>query len=356
MLDWFSSHGRKDLPWQLEPTPYRVWISEIMLQQTQVAVVIPYFERFMARFPTLSQLAAADQDDVLRHWAGLGYYARARNLHRAAGILVRDYQGKLPADPQQLMQLPGIGRSTAGAILSLALGQPQAILDGNVKRVLARCFAIPGWPGQHAVQKRLWAVSEQLMAATAEFADNASKPSLIAAYNQAMMDLGATLCSRHSAACDSCPLASRCIAHLSDSVQQYPEPKPARIKPKRGTRWLLIQDPDGKILLEQRVTSGLWGGLWTLPEIAPDQTGAHWCQQQLGRAPQRVEKLADRQHSFSHFELEIFPELLVLEQHPTQIADDEHRLWITLDEALKMAIPAPLKRLLQVVVAHHHPG
>lgn len=354
VLTWFEQAGRKDLPWQLKPTPYRVWVSEVMLQQTQVAVVIPYFERFTARFPDLHALAAAQQDDILQHWAGLGYYARARHLHCAARMVVDQHGGELPLELQRLMALPGIGRSTAGAILSLAGGQAHAILDGNVKRVLARCFAIAGWPGQVAVQKSLWALADDLLAASQGLGLPSKRfnyPSTAGAYNQGMMDLGATLCTRARPACDRCPLHLHCLALSTDSVEQYPEPKPRRTPPRQASRWLVVQNPEGKILLEQRPACGLWGGLWTLPEISLDESSASWCARHFGQPAQRIKKLAERRHCFSHFQLDIHPEYLVLDRLADKIQDDHSRIWTTLDQAVTIAVPAPLKRLLLELLA-----
>ena len=217
MIAWFAQHGRKDLPWQQDPTPYRVWVSEIMLQQTQVRTVIPYYQRFMQAFPDLRALAAAPLDQVLHHWSGLGYYARARNLHRAAQRIRDDHAGRFPEDIEVVMRLPGIGRSTAGAVLSLACGQRHAILDGNVKRVLARFHAVEGWPGKTAVLEQLWALAEA-----------ATPQRDVAAYNQAMMDLGATLCRRGTPECPSCPLQSDCRACKLGRQSEFPAPRPRR--------------------------------------------------------------------------------------------------------------------------------
>ncbi|MBK5971080.1 MULTISPECIES: A/G-specific adenine glycosylase [Thiorhodovibrio] len=345
VLDWFAQHGRKDLPWQREPTPYRVWVSEIMLQQTQVAVVIPYFECFIARFPTLHALARADLDDVLRHWAGLGYYARARNLHHAAREIEKRHGGEFPQQLDSLMALPGIGRSTAGAVLSLAGGQAHAILDGNVKRVLARCFAVSGWPGQSAVQHRLWVLADELLAAAVGLGPRGDWPGA-AAYNQGMMDIGATLCTRGAPRCTCCPLSRQCLALASDQVRCYPKPKPKRSLPRRATRWLLVQDAQGNILLERRPASGIWGGLWTLPEAAMDEDFTSWCERHLGAQATAVEKLADRRHTFSHFALDIHPVRLRFPGLSDRVADDDSRVWLSLEAATKMAVPAPLKRLL----------
>lgn len=345
VLEWFDRHGRTDLPWQLDPSPYRVWVSEIMLQQTQVAVVIPYFERFIGRFPDLQSLAEAPQQDVLRYWSGLGYYARARNLHRAAQLARDTHQGRLPDQLALLQALPGIGRSTAGAILSLALGQPHPILDGNVKRVLTRCFAIPGWPGQAKVQGQLWTLASEL---TPSIAPGDQHPgNRVAAYNQAMMDLGATLCTRRKSACHRCPLASGCLARAQGNPSLYPAPKPKRQRPSRQTTWLVIQDPEGRILLERRPPQGLWGGLMTLPEVQNAETIDAWCRHQFGVGTQRVEKLPPRRHSFSHFDLEIHPVLIALSKTPGMVAEDDGWSWTALDATDELPLPAPVKRLLE---------
>ena len=249
VLDWFDQHGRKDLPWQQNPTPYRVWVSEIMLQQTQVQTVIPYYQRFMQSFPTLETLADAPVDQVLHHWSGLGYYARARNLHKAAQQLHQHNADEFPQTLDELIALPGIGRSTAGAILSLACGQPQAILDGNVKRVLARYFAVEGWPGKTAVLKELWELSEAV-----------TPDQRTAAFNQAMMDMGATLCRRGKPECSRCPLFEDCIACASDRVTDFPAARPRRDVPVRKVQMLLLVGADDRVYLQRRTASGIWGG------------------------------------------------------------------------------------------------
>ncbi|MGB5257277.1 MAG: A/G-specific adenine glycosylase, partial [Woeseiaceae bacterium] len=255
LLTWFDEHGRKDLPWQQRRDPYPIWISEIMLQQTQVQTVIPYFERFMQRFASIDALASADQDDVLHHWSGLGYYARARNLHRAARMIVSEHGGVFPDDIDAVTELPGIGRSTAGAILSLSRDQRHPILDGNVKRVLTRHAAIEGWPGKTAVLKALWAL-----------ADRHTPDDRVAAYTQAIMDLGATLCTRSSPAGARCPVMGDCTAYAPDTVTLYPGRKPKKEKPLRTTT-MLIARTEARVYLERRPEAGIWGGLWSLPEL-----------------------------------------------------------------------------------------
>jgi len=334
VLRWFDRHGRKDLPWQCDPSPYRVWVSEVMLQQTQVAVVIPYFQRFMARLPTVAQLAAVSPDVVLHLWSGLGYYARARNLHRAAGLIVAEQGGELPSDPARLQALPGIGRSTAGAILSLALGQRQVILDGNVKRVLARCFAVPGWPGRAEVLATLWGLAERCTPAER-----------VGAYNQAMMDLGATLCTRSAPACDRCPLASRCAALAAGDATAFPAPKPRRDLPVRQVWMLVLRNAAGEVLLERRPPVGIWGGLWSFPECRPETDPADWCRANLGAHPIRVEKLPPRRHSFSHFHLDIMPLALDCGASPASVADGEHHRWCDPCRARSLGLAAPVARL-----------
>jgi A/G-specific adenine glycosylase len=337
LLEWFDREGRKDLPWQVGATPYRVWVSEIMLQQTQVAVAVPYFERFMARFPSLGDLGWAGQDEVLALWSGLGYYARARNLHRAASLILTRHSGVFPRDIEEVLALPGIGRSTAGAVLSLALGQRHPILDGNVKRVLARRFAIPGSPGGAAVEARLWGLAESQTPAER-----------VGHYNQAMMDLGATLCTRSSPDCPRCPLAGDCLALAQGRVGELPEPRPRRRPPERETLMLLVLDPAGQVLLERRPQSGIWGGLWSLPEAAPERDPADWCRARLGSPPLRVELLPPRRHTFSHFVLGIRPVALSIDSPPDLVADRPDSLWAMADgEALRAyGLPAPVKRLI----------
>jgi A/G-specific adenine glycosylase len=335
VLAWFDRHGRKDLPWQRDPTPYRVWISEIMLQQTQVAVVVPYFERFVSGFPTVADLAEAPEDRLMALWSGLGYYARARNLHRAAGLIRDRHGGVFPATFDALLALPGIGRSTAGAILSLALDQRHPILDGNVKRVLARVFGVEGWPGQGAVLDRLWSLAERLTPAERA-----------GAYNQGMMDLGATLCTRRAPACDRCPLSERCIARGSNRQAELPTPRPRRTLPERATLMLLVLDPAGEVLLERRPESGIWGGLWSLPEVLPGVDPRDWCLARLGVRPVRVEMIGTRRHTFSHFSLDIRLALVQLDAAPAQVADGAHRRWLDRADVADIGTPAPVKGIL----------
>ncbi|MEA3639275.1 MAG: A/G-specific adenine glycosylase [Lamprobacter sp.] len=335
LLAWFDRHGRHDLPWQRDATPYRVWVSEIMLQQTQVAVVAPYFERFMAHFPDLQALAAAEQDEVLHLWSGLGYYARARNLHRAARRIIVEHQGRFPEQREALEALPGIGRSTAAAILSLALGQHHPILDGNCKRVLARCFAVPGWPGSGAVLAQLWWLAEAL-----------TPVERVAAFNQAMMDLGATLCKRSRPACSLCPLADRCQALAQAAVSLYPAPKPRKQAPVRIAQLLLIQDQQGQLLLQRRPPAGIWGGLWTPPELGVDADAKDWCQSQLRASVLRLEMLPARRHTFSHFQLEMRPVLVRLATQANRVGDEPDVRWVNPLKPGALGLPAPIRQML----------
>jgi A/G-specific adenine glycosylase len=347
LLAWFDVHGRTDLPWQRPATPYRVWVSEIMLQQTQVAVVIPYFERFMERFPSVAALTAAELDAVLHLWSGLGYYARARNLHRAARMVMDRHNGELPTPMDALTALPGIGRSTAGAIRSLAHGEREPILDGNCKRVLARCFAVPGWPGRSNVLATLW-----------RLADTLTPAARVGAYNQAMMDLGATLCTRAAPGCAACPLAARCIALQQGAQRAYPAPKPRRDNPVRRTRLLLVLAPDGRLLLERRAATGIWGGLWVPPALAdtehhrplPD-AAADWCRERLGVDIARLEMLPSRRHSFTHFHLDMESALLRLAEAPTRVADAPDAAWVDPAAPGSLGLPAPIRRLLDEAAA-----
>ena len=337
VLSWFAANGRKDLPWQHDPTPYRVWVSEIMLQQTQVTTVIPYYERFMQSFPDAGALARADIDDVLHHWSGLGYYARARNLHKTAVILRDEYDGNFPDRIDDVIALPGIGRSTAGAILSLSRGERHPILDGNVKRVLARCFAIEGWPGRSAVAAELWALSERH-----------TPDDRCAEFNQAMMDLGATLCTRSSPGCDSCPLAGDCLAHAAGAETAYPGKKPKKAKPRKSTRMILARR--GKtVFLQKRPPAGIWGGLWSLPELAPGEDISDWCDSRLGAEPVAVEEWDVLQHSFTHFDLDIHPVAMIVD-NPDGTVSEPGGIWYDLTEPPAIGLAAPVRGLLQLAL------
>jgi len=335
LLAWFEQHGRHDLPWQRERTPYRVWVSEIMLQQTQVATAIPYFERFVARFPHVAALASAELDAVLAHWSGLGYYARARNLHRAAQVVRDEHGGHFPHNLAQVQALPGIGRSTAGAILSLALGQHHAILDGNCKRVLARYFALQGWPGQTPVLNALWDHAERL-----------TPRQRTADFNQAMMDLGATVCSRSRPRCAACPLASDCRAHVEGRQAEFPGKKPQQTLPIRETAMLLLRNQSGEILLQRRPPAGIWGGLLSLPELPVHRPPAEAARHQLGLHIAPATPWPVLRHTFSHFHLDITPIPARLTQNPHQVMDSECWLWHPPHRPSPGGLPAPVTRLL----------
>ena len=299
LIGWHARHGRKNLPWQRDPTPYRVWVSEIMLQQTRVSVVIGYYERFMARFPDLAALADAPLDDVLGLWTGLGYYSRARNLHRAAAVVRDRHGGAMPRDFDALVALPGIGRSTAGAILALSHGDRHPILDGNVKRVLCRYHGIGGWPGEGRVERTLWALAERH-----------TPREDVAAHTQAIMDLGATLCLRSRPLCAICPLEADCAARREGAQAKYPAPRPRRETPRRETVFLVLRDPGGALLLERRPPAGIWGGLWCFPECAPDADVEAVCRSRFGVRPAATTTLAPIAHGFTHFKLDVHPILV----------------------------------------------
>ncbi len=338
VLAWFDRHGRKDLPWQHPRDPYRIWVSEIMLQQTQVNTVIGYFEAFTKAFPDLASLAAAELDEVMHHWSGLGYYARARNLHKAARQLATQHRGRVPNDLESLQALPGVGRSTAGAIRSLAFGEYAPILDGNVKRVLARHFAIAGWPGSGKVLNRLWQLSEAL-----------TPHHRTADYNQAMMDLGATRCLRGRPVCDLCPLNASCLALAEGDPTRYPSPKPKKPLPVRATRMVILHDDAGSILLEQRPPSGIWGGLWSLPEAPPDQPLMTWCRDVLGYEVEERGRLVSRRHTFSHFHLDITPVLVAMKNPVKGLMDDGARVWYKLTRPDRRGLAAPVSRILSEI-------
>ncbi|MBK6960063.1 MAG: A/G-specific adenine glycosylase [Gammaproteobacteria bacterium] len=333
LLAWFDRHGRHDLPWQRERSPYRVWLSEIMLQQTQVGTVIPYFERFVAAFPDVAALAAAPIDSVLHHWTGLGYYARARNLHRTARLLTAQYGGQFPAALDELTALPGIGRSTAGAIAAIAFGRRAAILDGNVKRVLARHGAIAGWPGQTDISRALWEIAERF-----------TPTERVADYTQAIMDLGATLCTRTRPTCDRCPVRADCRAHATGVPEQYPGRKPKAATPIRAILFLILRNPAGAVLLEQRPPTGIWGGLWSFPECPPEADIASRCDA-LGYRALGWQAGTARRHVFSHYRLDYTPvEVTVVPGFA--VADGDTRRWVLPASPDALGLPAPVKALL----------
>jgi A/G-specific adenine glycosylase len=338
LLDWFDVSGRHDLPWQHPRTPYRVWLSEIMLQQTQVRVVIPYFERFVAALPDLPALAAASQDEVMALWSGLGYYARARNLHATAKRCVELHDGDLPRDPDALMGLPGIGRSTAGAILSQAWGDPHPILDGNVKRVLARVFGISGWPGTPAVEKTLWEIAGSLLP-TERLAD----------YTQAQMDFGATLCTRHDPACVLCPLQGDCVALREGRTAELPTPKPGKPLPERMAVVLLLRDAQGRVLLQRRPTTGIWASLWSLPEAADHDAARAWFSAHVDGAYDDGVALDEIHHGFTHYRLRMHPLAWRGVALRDRIGDNDALRWVARDEFPRLGMPAPVRSLLD----HH---
>jgi A/G-specific adenine glycosylase len=333
VLNWFDEYGRKNLPWQKDQTPYRVWLSEIMLQQTQVATVIAYFNNFTEQFPTVADLAAADIDRVLHLWTGLGYYARARNLHKAAQKVCADFNGEFPESVTELETLPGIGRSTAGAIAALAMDIHAPILDGNVKRVLTRCRAIPGWPEQTKVKAQLWQVAESLL-----------PPKRIADYTQAMMDLGATVCLRSSPLCQQCPLNNDCLAHKRNLTKEIPGKKPKKALPVKPVTMLVLQNQFGDVLLEKRPSSGIWGGLYSLPELAaPD---SHPAFARIESLKASKVSLPDIRHTFSHYHLDISLVRYNGTSNPNRIAESDGWLWFPLDHNAQIGLAAPIKKLL----------
>jgi A/G-specific adenine glycosylase len=336
VLHWFDLSGRKDLPWQHDISPYRVWVSEIMLQQTQVKTVIPYFNRFMEAFPSVQALAEAQQDRVLHHWTGLGYYARARNLHKSAIQVCEQYQGKFPDSVDALCELPGVGRSTAGAIASIAFGLPATILDGNVKRVLARHSAVEGWPGQTAVHKRLWKI-----------ADDKTPHKRSGDYSQAMMDLGATLCTRSSPDCERCPVNSDCVALAAGNPLAYPGKKPRKVLPVKSTVLAMISAANGDIWLEKRPGSGIWGGLWCFPELSGYDDAVRLCLDNWGMEPKSSHQWETFRHTFSHYHLDIQPLALTLSGNPETVMEAGGQLWYNMRQPAEIGLAAPVASLLE---------
>ncbi len=334
LLEWFAVEGRKDLPWQLEPTPYRVWVSEIMLQQTQVATVIPYYEKFLQRFPDVGALAAASLDEVLHLWSGLGYYARARNLHRSARLIESEFGGEFPQSPDEVMRLPGVGRSTAGAILALSSGQRHPILDGNVKRVLARCFGVEGYPGEALVEKRLWSLSEACTPRAA-----------VGAYTQAVMDLGATVCSRANPACLLCPLSEGCVARIRNLQDRLPSPRPRSQRPTRRAWVVVVMRGRHKVLLERRPPSGIWGGMWGLPEFPTRAHADQWCREQLSGAG-RAQPGEPLRHAFSHFDYEMLPLQLNCLGKSSELRDDDRYRWYDAEKPARVGLAKPISQLI----------
>jgi len=328
LLAWWRENGRHDLPWQHPRDAYRVWVSEIMLQQTQVETVIGYFDRFMQRFPDIQSLAEAELDDVLASWSGLGYYARARNLHSAAREVTESLDGVLPADPDVLVQLPGIGRSTAAAIVAQAFDRRAVILDGNVKRVLSRHAGVSGWPGAPAVERELW-----------READRRTPEKRAADYTQAIMDLGATVCRRSSPACDACPVVGDCVAFARNLQHELPTPRPKRDLPERASRFLIARDASDRVLLVRRPPSGIWGGLWCLPEIGHVEFETR----ESLPAPRSF------RHVFTHFALHMSFDHARVEATPTHVGEGGSLEWFVLDRALTAGLPQPVRKVLSTL-------
>ncbi|WP_244814504.1 A/G-specific adenine glycosylase [Caballeronia sp. Lep1P3] len=338
LIAWQRVHGRHDLPWQNTRDAYRIWLSEIMLQQTQVSTVIPYYARFLERFPTVTALADAPIDDVMALWAGLGYYSRARNLHRCAQVVAREHGGAFPQTVDELAQLPGIGRSTAAAIASFAFGARATILDGNVKRVLARVFGVEGFPGEKRVENAMWTLAESLLP------DAANKDD-VTAYTQGLMDLGATLCVRGKPDCARCPFAADCVANVEGRQRELPAARPKKTVPTRKTWMLVLQDGDS-VLLEKRPPTGIWGGLWSLPE-ASDEAALAAVAHGFG-GDEHLQRLAAFSHTFTHFKLEIEPRLAQARAQSIE-AMDGRTVWAPLSRIDSFGVPAPVRKLLDAL-------
>jgi A/G-specific adenine glycosylase len=336
IVAWQRTCGRNDLPWQQNRDPYRIWVSEIMLQQTQVSTVIPYYERFMAAFPDVRALADASLDDVLAHWSGLGYYSRARHLHRAACMIRDDHAGRFPDRMESVVALPGVGRSTAAAILVFAYGTREAILDGNVKRVLARVCGIEGYPGDKPVTGALWHAAEKLVPRED-----------VQSYTQGLMDLGATVCVRHSPRCGICPVKLSCVAHNTSRTSQLPAPRPRKERPHRSTTMLVLEHGD-EVLLEKRPAPGIWGGLWCFPEIHPGEDPATFCMHRFGLEVRTAERLPKVEHGFTHFTLTISPVRLDVTPTRSDAREAGHQ-WLHKDRIDEVAKPSPVTRILALV-------
>ena len=342
VVTWFQQHGRHHLPWQHDPTPYRVWVSEIMLQQTQVNTVIPYYTRFMQRFPAVDKLAQATLDEVLYQWTGLGYYARARNLHKTARIIQTEYNKQFPEDIETLLTLPGIGRSTAGAILTLACNQRHPILDGNVKRVLTRYHAIGGWPGKKKIENKLW-----------QLADQHTPSKHVAEYTQAMMDLGASICIRSNPLCKSCPLNDDCLAWKQGTQNNYPTPKPKKSLPVKFTVFVIMQNDKGEFLLEKRPPTGIWGGLWSFPECNREADIKRWVKDNFSYAVKTINIKPTIQHTFSHFQLDIKPAVVTVKGLQNEIHERNCYRWSGLNNVDEIGLPAPVKKIVEELNAAH---
>jgi A/G-specific adenine glycosylase len=343
LIDWHGLHGRKNLPWQNARDPYPIWISEIMLQQTQVSTVIPYYARFLQRYPNVRRLAAAPLDDVLAQWSGLGYYSRGRNLHKAARLIVEEHRGIFPDKVEAIQRLPGVGRSTAAAIAVFAYGKRQAILDGNVRRILARCFGLDGYAGLKRNERRLWQKAADLLPQPPEAGIN----NHIEVYTQALMDLGATVCTRTRPKCAVCPLQEDCLAFRESRVGELPSRRPGKKLPKKETS-LLILIREGKILLEKRLPTGIWASLWCFPEMPDTENAYSYCKRRFSMEVKPLPPLGDFHHAFTHFKLRIQPLPLQFIAFSSEAApeSDAEVKWFTRDDALNAAIPAPVRKLL----------
>ncbi len=335
MLFWYDQAGRKFLPWQQNITPYKVWVSEIMLQQTQVVTVIPYFERFMESFSEVDSLAQTSLDEVMAHWSGLGYYSRARNLYKTADIITHIYAGKFPENLKKLMALPGIGRSTAGAIASIAMNIRAPILDGNVKRVLTRYFAISGWYGKSSVEKTLWNYAELLL-----------PQQRFGHYNQSLMDLGAIICKRTTPKCCDCPLQTGCIAKNNNQQSLYPSSKPKKTLPVKTTKMLILFNKNGEVLLKKRPAKGVWGSLWSLPEYNDKQS----LKQTIEPLTINIQLSGEQpvyRHTFSHYHLDIIP-VYAKTTDKNSVPDDQISFWrwLGVKQVTSVGLPAPVKKLI----------
>jgi A/G-specific adenine glycosylase len=336
LIAWHGAHGRHDLPWQGTRNPYRIWLSEIMLQQTQVATVIPYYRRFLDAFPHVRALAAAPEDRVLEHWSGLGYYRRAHHLHAAAKTIVERHGGEFPPDVDAIAALPGVGRSTAAAIAAFAFGARAAILDGNVKRVLARHRGIDGFPGAPKVEAALWQVAESLLPRNG-----------LETYTQALMDLGATVCTRNAPMCEACPVARDCVALAQDRIGALPSARPRKALPQRAVKVLLIERA-GAILFEKRPATGIWGGLWSLPETGIESKIGVECKRRFGATVEAGDTLPPIEHGFTHYRLTIHPQRVAVRAWPRR-AEAPGLVWLTREDALSAALPAPIRKLLRAL-------
>lgn len=335
LLRWYQTQGRHDLPWKKPRSAYRVWVSEIMLQQTQVRTVIPYFQKFMQVFPTVEKLSQAPLDQVLHYWSGLGYYARARNLHKTAQIVTKEYHGQFPRTVEGMMALPGIGRSTAGAILAQAFDIVAPILDANVKRVLCRYHGIAGWPGQKDVEAQLW-----------ELATKHTPSQKVAEYTQAIMDLGATCCTRSTPHCHACPLATHCVAFATHTQEDYPTKKTKKAVPTRQVIMLVAQHKNS-FLLEQRPLQGIWAGLWSLPEFDTQPALRSFLGKTLKISDFTLEPLPPLKHTFTHFHLQISPMLVIVRNIGT-LPKQSVFAWVNTKGLTQRGLPTPVKKLIHI--------